>query len=77
VTNDVGNAATSVFMPGGKRFRFAAIFGGGKTLGNQGWLAQRISIRKITEKENGEVIKIERKIFIQKMYKIFYYLKIK
>jgi len=55
VTNDVGNAATSVFMPGGKRFRFAAIFGGGKTLGNQGWLAQQISIRKMKEKENGEI----------------------
>jgi len=57
VTNDVGNAATSVFMPGGKRFQFAAIFGGGKTRGNQSWLAQRISVWKIKTKENEYIIK--------------------
>jgi len=68
VTNDVGNAATSVFMPGGKRFQFAAIFGGGKTPGNQGWLAQQISIRKMKEKKMARYLKIENKIFIQKMY---------
>jgi len=64
----MGIAATSVFMPGGKRFRFAAIFGGGKTLGNQGWLAQQISIRKMKKKKMGRFLKIENKIFIRKMY---------
>jgi len=36
VANDLGNTATLGFMPGGKLFRFAAIFGDGKTMGKSG-----------------------------------------